>query len=235
MAAVSEITLFNDSIVFCLQPKEAVYLAKEVNDYLTHGIQLRDGDTIFDVGANIGIFSLWVCRLKQNKVKVYAFEPVPVIADVLQRNAQRFAPNQLQVMSFGLSHSTHTATLTYYPKATVWSTAYPEVAYQERTQTKQATLRSLQKAPRWVRLVPMRLWSRLIDYVLNKVMRKTETIACSLKTISEVIREQAVKQINLLKIDVEHSELDVLRGIEAEHWPLIQQVVLEAHDINGRK
>ncbi|GAB3551442.1 FkbM family methyltransferase [Spirosoma fluminis] len=235
MAVVPEIKLFGDSSVYCLQPKEATYLAGEVNDYLTHGIQIRPGDTVFDVGANIGIFSLWICRLQQNQVTVYAFEPIPAIANVLRLNAQRFAPDQLHVMPYGLSHSSHTASFTYYPKATVWSTAYPDVAYEERSQTKQATLRSLEKAPRWVRFVPTRVWSTLIDYVLNWVMHKTQTVTCTLKTISAVIRERSIARIDLLKIDVEHGELDVLQGIEDAHWPIIQQVVMEVHDIDGKR
>merc|ERR1712146_394922 len=35
------------------------------------------------------------------------------------------------------------------------------------------------------------------------------------------------ERIDLLKIDVEGSELDVLRGIDDEHWGMVQQVVLE--------
>jgi len=43
-----------------------------------------------------------------------------------------------------------------------------------------------------------------------------------------------VEQIDLLKIDVEKSELEVLEGIEPEDWSKIQQIVVEVHDINGR-
>jgi acyl carrier protein len=45
-----------------------------------------------------------------------------------------------------------------------------------------------------------------------------------------VIREQEVERIDLLKIDVERSEEEVLKGIEDEDWRKIDQIVLEAHD-----
>ncbi|MEZ0542398.1 FkbM family methyltransferase [Fibrella arboris] len=232
--AIAEISLFNEEPIYCLRPKEATYLAGEVNEYLTHGIRLKPGDTVFDVGANIGMFSLWVCRQCQNDVTVYAFEPIPALVEVLRLNAQRFAPGRLHVMPFGLSHTPHTAPFTFYPKATVWSTAYPGLAYQERGQTKQATLTSLETAPRWVRWVPVKIWSALIDVVLNQVMRKTQTVVCQVRTLSEVIDEQQVATIDLLKVDVEHGELDVLRGMADRHWPMIRQVVMEVHAIEDR-
>ena len=40
--------------------------------------------------------------------------------------------------------------------------------------------------------------------------------------------------MDLLKIDVERSELAVLDGIRAEHWPRIRQLTVEVHDIDGR-
>jgi hypothetical protein len=38
----------------------------------------------------------------------------------------------------------------------------------------------------------------------------------------------------LLKVDVEGDELNVLLGIDAAHWPMIRQVVVEVHDVDGR-
>jgi acyl carrier protein len=51
-----------------------------------------------------------------------------------------------------------------------------------------------------------------------------------LRTLSEVIREQGVERIDLLKIDAEKSELDVLMGIAENDWHKIQQIVIEAHE-----
>lgn len=43
-------------------------------------------------------------------------------------------------------------------------------------------------------------------------------------TVSDLIRRHGLERVDLLKIDVEGAELDVLHGIEQEHWPRIQQV-----------
>ena len=40
--------------------------------------------------------------------------------------------------------------------------------------------------------------------------------------------------INLLKIDCEGAELDVLLGLKDAHWPKIEKVIAEVHDIDGR-
>ena len=50
---------------------------------------------------------------------------------------------------------------------------------------------------------------------------RIERFACQLKTLSEVIRESQVERIDLLKVDVEKSELDVLAGIDEDDWPKI--------------
>ena len=58
-------------------------------------------------------------------------------------------------------------------------------------------------------------------------------IEVELRTLSQFIRECSPGRIDLLKIDVEESEIDVLKGIEHEHWPLISQVVAGIHDLDG--
>lgn len=50
------------------------------------------------------------------------------------------------------------------------------------------------------------------------------TYDCRIVTLSDVIREQRLWRIDLLKIDVEGMELVVLRGVQWEHWPAIRQV-----------
>ena len=57
-----------------------------------------------------------------------------------------------------------------------------------------------------------------------------EEYNCQLMTLSEIIEENNIEQIDLLKIDAERSEIDVMRGIKEEHWDMIQQLVIEVHE-----
>lgn len=53
-----ETDLPNGMRVFCLQKDEVPVLYEQVKEYLKHGIELCQGDTVFDVVSNIGLFSL---------------------------------------------------------------------------------------------------------------------------------------------------------------------------------
>jgi aryl carrier-like protein len=55
-----------------------------------------------------------------------------------------------------------------------------------------------------------------------------------LRTLSQIIRDEKIECIDLLKIDVEKSEADVLAGIASDDWKKIRQIVIEAHDVDGQ-
>jgi len=50
----------------------------------------NDGDVILDVGANVGLFSIWVSR-HARQARVYAFEPFPENFDAFRQNLQGWA------------------------------------------------------------------------------------------------------------------------------------------------
>jgi hypothetical protein len=54
-----------------------------------------------------------------------------------------------------------------------------------------------------------------------------KTVSAQLRTLSSVIAEEGIERIDLLKINVEKSELDVLRGLSPGDWPKIRQLVVE--------
>ena len=69
---------------------ETDFLYKEIfegDGYLRHGLSIRDGDVVFDVGANIGIFAVFAGTRVSN-ARVYAFEPIPPVFDVLRANME---------------------------------------------------------------------------------------------------------------------------------------------------
>lgn len=231
-----ETDLPNGMRVFCLQKDEVPVLYEQVKEYLKHGIELCQGDTVFDVGSNIGLFSLWLYQKFEHNINIFAFEPVPPIFEVLKLNAERFDPEKLKVFPYGLSWEQRCISFGYYPNATPLSTAYPDGSKAERDKFKKLVLNNLTDAPphiRRLRWFPPFLRSLILDYELTKAFQ-VEEVSCELRTISEVIREQGVDEINLLKVDVEKSELDVLLGIDSQDWPKIQQVVVEVHDLDKR-
>jgi FkbM family methyltransferase len=235
-SSVPETVLPNGIEIFCLQKDEVPILYEQIKEYFRNGIEFHEGDTVFDVGANIGLFTLQVYQLCNNNVRVYAFEPVPAIFEVLRRNAQRFDPEKLKVFPCGLSQDTKTMTFAYYPNATALSNAYPNDSRHLRDQIKGIILRNFKDAPpflRWLRWLPMFLRSFILDQHLKKTFQ-VEQVSCQLKTVSEIIHEYDIQQIDILKIDVEKSELDVLLGVDEQDWSKIKQVLVEVHDLDNR-
>ena len=130
----------------------------EDQTYLKHGLMLPEGACVFDVGANIGLFTLFVhqhCR----DARVFAFEPSPPIFDKLATNIALYDLD-VELFNPGLLDDTQ-------------------------------------------------------------------------QLLSEAMRAHNVERIDLLKIDVEKSELDVLKGIDPSEWKKVDQLVIKVHDRDG--
>lgn len=214
------VTTLGEKTIYCVNPEEAPIVYNQVQGYLKHGIHLQDSCVVFDVGANIGLFALWLTQHYKDTY-IYAFEPVPILFEALKKNFQQIDPEHLKAFPFGLWHENTTATMAYHPNATAMSTVYP-YTQQEKSELQEAIFKNLPEAAQ-EEFKPM----------LN-LFFENEPIQCQLRKASEVIRENNVSQINLLKIDVEKAELDVLQGFTAEDWLKVQQVVIEIHNLDDR-
>ena len=233
---IPETQLPDGTKVFCLIEKEVPVLYEQVQDYLKYGIELRSGDVVFDVGANIGLFSLWIYQKCHQNVNIYAFEPIPAIFEVLQANAKRFDSEKIKAFPCGLARESKAVEFAYHPNATMLSTAYRDDLPELQNQLKDTVVRNIKSAPkslRWLRWLPRFVRSLLIQNKLNKAFQ-TEQVICQLRTISEILLEYKIDRIDLLKIDVEKGELDVLWGIDSEDWHKIKQIVIEVHDLEHR-
>jgi FkbM family methyltransferase len=236
MNTLKEAELPDGTRVFAVRPKEVPVLYEQVQDYLRHGIEVHDGDIVFDVGANIGLFALWIQRQGRRNVRLYSFEPIPAVFEALRHNSERFDPENWKVFPCGLARQSGTATFGYHVRATALSTAYPDDSLEARVTMRDNVLRNLDQLPksvRWMRWLPGFVLRPWLDYLIRRAFR-IEKVECRLRTVSEIIREQAVTRIDLLKVDVEKAEQDVLEGIEADDWPKIQRIVLEVHDLDHR-
>lgn len=57
-------------------------------DYLRHGVNLNPGDSVIDIGANIGSFTVLAAIKVGPKGKVYSFEPDPAVYERLLKNVE---------------------------------------------------------------------------------------------------------------------------------------------------
>lgn len=193
--------------------------------YLSHGIALADGASVFDVGANIGLFTLFVDQ-EVARARVFAFEPAPPLAGILAANTA-WCRGEVLLFPCGLSRQEGTAELTFYPASTGLSSFYPDVE-EER-----AALRTLIAHELASGRPGMEEVARHQEELLDRRLR-AEAWTCPLRTVSDVVREHGVETIDLLKVDVEKSEADVLAGIAEADWPKVRQAVVEVHDRGDR-
>lgn len=208
--------------LYSYNKSELEFLYDEIfinSTYHKYGITIPDGGCVFDVGANLGMFSIYA-SLKAKNVKIYSFEPVPQIFELLACNASLFQKN-IKLFEFGFSNKAEKVSFTYYPKATILSGRYASVGGESETlkrylkNNSQATLNETKEDE--------------INELLGEVLQQQQ-VEVELKTISQFINENNIKQIDLLKIDVEKSERAVLDGIVDSDWAKIKQIVLEVHN-----
>lgn len=69
--------------------------------YLRSDYEVKSGDMIFDIGANIGLFSLQLAFRNRN-IKIYAFEPHRENYDLLKRNIEINSLDNIYPLNFGL-------------------------------------------------------------------------------------------------------------------------------------
>ena len=193
--------------------------------YLKHGITLRDRAIIFDVGANIGMFSLFAAQ-NCNNPTIYCFEPAPPLFEILRLNTTFYEVNA-KLFNFGISNETKTATFTFYPNSSGMSSFYADKE-EEKEVLKAIMVNQLEQG-----MAGMEQVMEQADELLEERF-KAQPFTCQLRTLSEAIGENNIDRIDLLKIDVQKSELDVLQGIKENDWQKIQQIVIEVHDVEGR-
>jgi amino acid adenylation domain-containing protein/FkbM family methyltransferase len=208
---------------------ETAYLYEEIfakESYLRHGISLPPGACVFDVGANIGMFALYV-KQQCPGARIYAFEPVAELCVTLRTNSN-LPGGAVKVFEHGLWREEQEVEFTYYEHYTVMSgvKAFADAAAEVaviKSYLRQEEARGESGAGE--------LLARAEELLEGRFEGRNEQ--CRLRRLSTVIREERVAAIELLKIDVQRAEWEVLQGIDDEDWRKIRQVVMEVHDEQG--
>ena len=222
------LALPNGMVIACQSRMEAEHIYEDIFDkkiYLRHGVTLRDGACVFDVGGNIGLFTLFVhshCR----DPRTYTFEPAPPLFRILSHNAGLYSPGA-RLFACGVAAARGRAVLTFYPYSSGMSSFHANLE-EEKDVLRAIMVNQLRAGMPGMERI-MTTSEDLLDARFT-----AQSFECGLVTLSEVIVEQRIEAIDLLKIDVQKCELEVLQGIEPRHWQKVRQVVMEVHELDGR-
>ena len=176
-------------------------------EYLGADISLDGFRSLFDVGANIGLFTIFA-KLANPDLTVHAFEPIKSTYDVLVRNIELYGLRDVYPHNYALGNQDGAErAITFFPNLAGNSTAHPE--------TKDAQKRMLTEL----------IGQEQVDYLFQSA----QVYAVPTRTLSAVIDDEGISAIDLLKIDAEGDELAVLQGIAEAHYPIIRQIAAEIH------
>jgi FkbM family methyltransferase len=229
----------------------------ELRTYERHGVRVRDGDCVFDVGAHAGLYLVYLAR-RHARLRLFAFEPVPALYALLERNAALHGGScAVRLFPVGLGAAPGAAAFEVPPGLGLGASMRPgDVRAAARRGAPRALwARAAVEDLRRVGRLPPGLAGWLLAGLERRALRpatslvvlaaaaaaagpgilgRPQRVRRPLRTVSQVIEAQGVGRIDLLKVDAEGAESEVLAGIAPAHWPRIRQVVAEVHDVDDR-
>ncbi|MGI5212773.1 FkbM family methyltransferase [Plantactinospora sp. CA-290183] len=208
--ATTIVTLDNGVRMHTVSALDARFLSREIFDFDGYGdLDLPEAPFVVDAGANIGMFMLKV-KMSRKSATILAFEPMPALAETVRRNIELHSYEDVTLHQVALGEEPREgAEFTYYPLLPSSSTRYPAIQENLRVSME--------------RTFPSRVLDR---------MYKGHKVTVDIVRLSDYLPDD--RRIDLMKVDTSGSELEVLSGIDARHWPLIQRMILDVHDRDGR-
>ena len=229
-------------------PDDLSTLAREVEEYFDLGLRVSAGDSIVDVGANVGVFAISAAARAQGPLHFAAIEPIPDLHEALARNFREsplLAGCDARLFRAGITNEPDEldAEFTYFTRLPRDSTRYAEGKQAEferafatwgadgnRWITRHLRSAALGEAVgAFVGGIPREGWTRwLFERAIGK-----RSVRCAMMTLAQVL-DGAEGDVHVLKVDVEGAELDVLTSARRDQWSRVHQVVVETNDLDQR-
>ena len=186
-----------------------IYMYKEIFIDKCYDIDINDNMVIFDVGANIGLFTNYINSLNKN-VKVYSFEPVVETFNKLKLNSK--GENNI-LINKALGNANEISSINYIDNASSLSSinefSIDKLEAHNEIYNKYG------------------IFKGIIKYFLEKEFNNSQKKQIEITTISTIIDEYNIETIDILKIDVEGFELNVLKGIHLQDFYKIKNIFIE--------
>ena len=214
--------------VACTQPLEPRVIDRDIRGYFAHGISLAPGDTVLDVGANIGLFALRA--LERCDLRMYCVEPIPQLRAALAKNLGTRAT----IIPYAIGGNAHDDDRGGTPRTAVDLEYFPYVSGTSGVRDaipSDESYAELLRGMAIARASVARFIPRIAFHALSRLLRANRAhVTCELRTLSQIIDEYRLERIALLKLDIEGCERAALESIDDVHWPRIDQIVAELHD-----
>lgn len=221
------VTLPNNLTVACFGEESALDVYKDVYEdesYIQQGLSIKPGDVVVDIGANIGLWSLFVLE-QVPQIKLVAIEPIRQTFEALEKNLQDHQPpdSSVTALNIGLAEQEKTATFSFYPNIPQLSSEIPfdhDHFFKSMSGSNEGGNVLAGLVSRVTTWANAKIWS---------LRHQPQIVTCQLKTLSQVIEELQLDRIDFIKLDAENAEWGVIAGISDDDWAKIQQMSIEVH------
>jgi FkbM family methyltransferase len=186
----------------------AEFLVREIfrrRRYHRRGFEIRPEDTVVDIGANMGIFSLWAAP-QAHRGRVIAVEPTGVVETLeLSTRLNRLA--HVETVRAAVGRDGDTLELVHYPGFNI-------VSHQ----------------PQWRPTAITRALVRLL-YGRYDVAPVRVSVPCV--SLGSILDSRDVEKVDFLKVDCEGAEYEMFRTLDERHWDRIQRIAMEFHELDA--
>jgi FkbM family methyltransferase len=200
----------SDSVTFHVSTRQmlkaARFLKKEIfrkRRYHRDGFEIRPNDTIIDIGANMGMFTMWAAP-QAPKGRVVAIEPMNVI-DCLDVNVRLNEIKNVTTLNAAVGRDGDVLEFLDYPSFNII--------------THQVGVRPAMITRFLIRLL---LFGRRVEPV---------PVRAPCVSLGTVMDELDLEVVDYLKIDCEGGEYEIFRTLADEHWGRIRRIAMEFHEL----
>ena len=173
---------------------------------VNHFLDLYKCSTVFDIGANVGMFSLDLYQ-KHQEISYYVFEPVPSTYHILKATAKLNNVETSKYLTYNIGFSDKPGTVEFFLPAENEAASMQPI--EDEFYCKRST-----------------------DTGKYTESREVEKVLCQVHTVDAFVKEQGISSVDFVKIDVEGNEKFVLEGAKEtlqNAKPLVYVELLRKH------